>query len=166
MTKTPPVVPFRVGQGFDLHRLEKGDRLVLGGINAATGVRSVGHSDADAALHALADAILGAAGHADIGEHYPDNFPETRGLSSASILKFAAKAARKEGWVVANADMTVVLEKPRLGPRKAQMRLRIAEILGLDPDAVSVKAKSMEGLGPIGKGEAIAAYAVVLMARG
>lgn len=158
-------VPFRVGHGFDLHRLTRGGRLVLGGVDVATGMRAVGHSDADAALHALADAVFGAAGCADIGDHYPDSFPETKGLDSSAIVRFSLKAAAKEGWRPVNADVTVLLERPRLGPRKAQMRLRIAEILALDPSAVSVKAKGMEGLGEIGTGRAVGAMAAVLLTR-
>ena len=153
----------RVGFGFDSHRFEPGKPLRLGGVGIEHPAGLAGHSDGDAALHALIDAMFGAAGVGDIGEHFAETDQRWAGADSADLLTEAQMALAEMGWVVANCDVTIMCESPRLEPHKHAMRQRIGDLLGLDVSFVSVKAKTAEGMGPIGAGEGIAAYAVVLL---
>jgi 2-C-methyl-D-erythritol 2,4-cyclodiphosphate synthase len=153
----------RIGIGYDIHRFGSDKPLRLGGVEFAGEPGLVGHSDADPVLHAIADAVLGAAALGDIGEHFPDTDPEWEGADSARILGHAAEMAAGLGFSVRNVDVNVIAERPRLSGRKAAMRARIAGILGLDEEHVSVKARTGEGLGPVGAGEAIEVQAAVLV---
>lgn len=153
----------RVGIGFDIHRLVEGRRLVLGGLALESRVGAVGHSDGDAVLHAITDALLGAAGLGDIGEHFPDTDPRWKDADSAVFLRHALQLIGQQSLEVGNLDVNVIAERPRLGPAKRAMKQRIAELLGLPVARVGVKARTMEGLGDIGAGRAIAAQAVVTL---
>jgi 2-C-methyl-D-erythritol 2,4-cyclodiphosphate synthase len=150
----------RVGLGFDVHPFEDGRRLVLGGVHfeGERGLR--GHSDADAVAHAVADALLGAAGLGDLGSHFPDTDRRWAGADSIALLTEVTGVVRKAGFTVANVDCTVVLEAPKLAPRRAEMQDRLAEAVSAP---VSVKATRAEGLGAVGRGEGIACYAVALL---
>lgn len=151
----------RVGIGRDTHRLAGGRRLVVGGVKIHSDAGAVAHSDGDALLHAIIDAMLGAAALGDIGELFPDTDPQYKGADSRGLLARANALLAGNGFRVAQVDATVVLERPKLGPFKHKMRDNIAADLGLPPDAVNVKAKTAEGLDAVGRGEAIAAEAVV-----
>ncbi len=153
----------RIGIGYDIHRLQKGRRLVLGGVEFPGPVGLAGHSDADVVLHAVADAILGAAGLGDLGEHFPDTSDEWRGADSAQLLAQVARMAAARSLRVHNLDVNLLAEAPRIGPKKEAMRANLASLLGLPADRVSIKARTAEGLGPVGRCEAIEAHAVVLM---
>ena len=155
----------RVGEGWDTHALVPGRKLVLGGVEIPFERGLLGHSDADALLHAITDAVLGAAGLGDIGRHFPDTDERFRGADSMALLAEAAARARKDGWQIANVDSTVVAQAPKLAPHIEKMRARIAEALGLEPGQVNVKAKTAEKLGPVGMGQSIEAWAVVLLTR-
>jgi 2-C-methyl-D-erythritol 2,4-cyclodiphosphate synthase len=157
-------VDIRVGQGFDVHPWsdEAGRRLVLGGVVLDEGRGLAGHSDADVVAHAVADALLGAAGLGDIGAHFPDTDPRWRGADSLTLLAHVVALVRSGGWAVANVDTTVILEAPRLAPHKAAMEERLAAVVG---GPVSVKAKRAEGLGALGRGEGVACFAVALLRR-
>lgn len=154
----------RVGQGFDVHPWsdEPGRRLVLGGV-VLDGERGLaGHSDADVVAHAVADALLGAAGLGDIGAHFPDSDSRWRGADSLALLARVVELVRGEGWSVGNVDTTVVLEAPKLVPHKRAMEERLTEVVGAP---VSVKAKRAEGLGALGRGEGVACFAVAVVLR-
>jgi len=153
-----PKVP-RVGTGFDVHRLTAGDGVVLGGITIPCGLRLVGHSDADVALHALTDALLGTLGIGDIGTLFPPSEERWRGADSALFLVEAGRRVEAAAGAIAHLDLTVLAERPRIGPHREAMRARIAEILELDVERVSVKATTTEKLGFTGRGEGIAAQA-------
>lgn len=153
----------RVGIGFDLHRLGADRPLRLGGIEIPGSPGLVGHSDADVVLHALADALLGAAGLADIGHYFPDDDARYRDADSAGLLAAVVGHVAEAGFRVGNVDCTVLAERPKLAPHREPMRGRIAELLGVAPGAVGVKFTTMEGLGPIGAGEAMACHAVCLL---
>lgn len=155
----------RVGEGWDTHALVPGRRLVLGGVEVPFDRGLLGHSDADALLHAITDALLGAAGLGDIGRHFPDTDPRFRGADSVVLLQEAARRVRAEGWSISNVDSTVVAQAPKLAPYIDAMRRRIAEALELAPEQVNVKAKTAEKLGPVGMGQSIEARAVVLLTR-
>jgi 2-C-methyl-D-erythritol 2,4-cyclodiphosphate synthase len=154
---------FRVGIGYDAHRLVAGRPLVLGGVAIPHDRGLDGHSDADAAAHALADALLGAAGAGDLGSHFPDTDPATEGVSSLALLERVAGVLAARGMRPVNADVTIVAQAPRLGPHVPAMRRALAKALGLAVDAVSVKAKTTEGMGFEGALEGISAYAVALV---
>jgi 2-C-methyl-D-erythritol 2,4-cyclodiphosphate synthase len=154
----------RVGQGYDIHRLVPERALILAGITLPSDVGLAGHSDGDVVCHAVIDAILGAAAMGDIGERFPDDDPRFEGASSLDLLAGLRDPLREAGFDVANVDVTVILEVPKLRPYSAQMKTALAGALDIPPDRVSVKAKSNERLGAIGAGEAIAALAVVLLA--
>ena len=151
----------RVGLGWDLHRLEAGRPFRLGGVTIPSEVGPVGHSDGDALLHALIDAMLGAAGLGDIGERFPDTDPQWKDVASDVFLRKTKEDLRS--WSVVNADLTVLAEEPKLGPYREKIRARVAELLGVSMTRINLKAKTMEGLGPIGAREAIAVLAAVQM---
>lgn len=153
----------RIGQGFDVHRLVEGRPLRLAGVEIPFDRGLLGHSDGDAVLHAVCDAILGAAGAGDIGTHFSDGDPRWCGADSEIFLAEALRVAAAAGLTIGNVDLTVLAERPRLSPHTAAMRANLARILGVDPGRVNLKAKTMEGLDAIGRGEAIAASAVVLL---
>jgi len=153
----------RIGIGYDIHRLQSGRRLVLGGVEFPGPVGLAGHSDADVVLHAVADAILGAAGLGDIGEHFPDKSEKWRDADSAVILSSTVAMAAERSLAVHNVDVNVVAQTPRIGARKGPMRQKVASLLGVPTERVSIKARSAEGLGPVGRMEAIEVQAVVLL---
>ena len=153
----------RVGIGFDVHRLAAGRRLALAGVEVPSPVGPVAHSDGDVALHAVADAALGAAGLGDLGDFFSDTDPVWEGADSARILALALAKVHKAGWRPTSADVNLLLEHPKLGPLKEKMRRRLAELLNVEADAVGLKARTCEGLGPVGEGEAVAAQAVVVL---
>jgi 2-C-methyl-D-erythritol 2,4-cyclodiphosphate synthase len=153
----------RVGIGYDVHRLVGGRRLVLGGVRFDSEVGLDGHSDADVALHALCDALLGAAALGDIGQHFPPSDERWRGADSLDLLRRVVELIAERGYRPGNVDLTIVAERPRIGPRVPEMRARIAEALGVGVDAVSVKATTNEHLGFVGRGEGIAALAAAII---
>jgi 2-C-methyl-D-erythritol 4-phosphate cytidylyltransferase/2-C-methyl-D-erythritol 2,4-cyclodiphosphate synthase len=155
----------RVGSGYDVHRLADGEELWLCGIRIAHSQGLAGHSDADVAIHALVDALLGAVGEGDIGDHFPPSDPQWRGASSDRFLAHAVDLVGKAGYAVANVDVTLICEAPKIGPHRPAMRARLAELLDVDISAVSVKATTTEKLGFTGRGEGIAAQAVATVAR-
>ncbi|MFN8896687.1 MAG: 2-C-methyl-D-erythritol 2,4-cyclodiphosphate synthase, partial [Pseudomonadota bacterium] len=155
----------RVGEGWDTHRLVTDRPLRLGGVTIPHTHGLLGHSDADALLHAITDALLGAAGLGDIGRHFPDTAAEFAGADSAMLLAEAARRVRAAGHEIVNVDSTVVAQAPRLAPHIPAMQERIAAVLGLPADAVNVKAKTAERMGPVGEGRAIEARAVALLVR-
>lgn len=154
----------RVGQGFDVHRLVPGRKLILGGVEIAHPLGLAGHSDADALLHAICDALLGAAALGDIGRHFPDSDPKYRGANSRALLRDVARQLAAGGWRVVNVDATVIAQAPRLAAHMPQMVANIASDLEIAADAVNVKATTTERLGYVGRGEGIAAQAVALIA--
>lgn len=156
---------YRVGQGDDVHALVPGRRLLLGGIEIAHSQGLLGHSDADALLHAITDALLGAAGMGDIGALFPDDDPRFAGADSSELLRHAAQQVRAQGWELVNLDCTVHAQAPRLAPHRDAMRRRIADVLGIAPEQVNVKAKTSERLGFVGRQEGVAAHAVCLLRR-
>ena len=158
--------PFRIGEGWDIHALVVGRPLVLGGITLPFDKGLLGHSDADALLHAITDALLGAAGLGDIGSHFPDTEAQFQGADSAVLLAEAARIVRAKGYAVGNVDSTVIAQAPRMAPYIGAMRARIAEVLGIAPDCVNVNAKTAEKMGPVGLGQAIEARAIVLLYAG
>lgn len=153
----------RIGQGYDVHRLKAGRRLILGGVEIPYALGLDGHSDADVLLHALMDAMLGAAAMGDIGAMFPDSDPAYEGADSVQLLAAVNDRLRAAGYAVSNLDCTVVAQEPKLSPYILSMRERIASVLGIAPDRVSVKATTEERLGFTGSGEGIAAQAVVLL---
>jgi len=154
----------RIGQGIDVHAFGEGDHVVLCGVRIPHGSGVLAHSDGDVALHALCDALLGAAALGDIGRHFPPGDPRWAGADSRELLRRVRALLAGESWSVVNADLTIVCEAPRVGPHVAGMRQNVAEDLGLDVADVSVKATTTEGLGLCGRGEGIAALAVTLLA--
>jgi 2-C-methyl-D-erythritol 2,4-cyclodiphosphate synthase len=153
----------RVGIGYDSHRFEEGRPLVLGGIKIPHSRGLTGHSDADAVAHALIDAILGAAAAGDIGQLFPDSDPKWRGADSMELLRTAHELVQGRGYALAQADLTIITEQPRLGPHLGAMAARLVERLGARPGSVNLKAKSNEGMGFIGRGEGIAVIAVATL---
>jgi 2-C-methyl-D-erythritol 4-phosphate cytidylyltransferase / 2-C-methyl-D-erythritol 2,4-cyclodiphosphate synthase len=164
-TDGKPARTGRAGTGYDLHRLEAGRPLIVGGVTIPSDRGPVGHSDADVACHAITDAILGAAGLGDIGQHFPDSDPRWKGASSLDLLSRAVMLAAERGFVVGNVDVTVVLEAPKIRQHIDAMRTKVAGAIGLDPSLVSIKGKTNEGVDAVGRGEAIAAHAVALLRR-
>ena len=156
---------FRIGQGFDVHRLEAGEELWLGGVLIPHDKGLAGHSDADVALHAITDAVLGAVGEGDIGTHFPPSDPQWRGARSGQFLEHAVGLARGAGYAVANVDLTLICEAPKIGPHRPAMRTEVARLMGLAENAVSIKATTTEKLGFTGRGEGIAAQAIVCVTR-
>ena len=155
--------PLRIGEGWDTHQLVAGRPLVLGGVTLPHTHGLLGHSDADALCHALTDALFGAAGLGDIGRHFPDTDPQFKGADSLALLAEAARRVRAAGWEIVNVDSTIVAQAPKMAPHIGAMRERLAGALGLAADAVNVKAKTAEKLGPVGQGQSIEARAVVLL---
>jgi 2-C-methyl-D-erythritol 2,4-cyclodiphosphate synthase len=156
---------YRVGHGFDLHRVVEGRPLVLGGVSIPWERGLAGHSDADCASHALCDAILGAAAAGDMGQHFPSSDPRWRDASSLGFLQEAVRLVAARRFRIENVDVTLVAEAPRLAPFTEQMRQRISGALGVAAERVSIKSKSSDGLGATGRGEGIAAWATVLLSR-
>lgn len=156
---------FRVGFGYDSHRLEAGLKLRLGGVDIASDRGCVAHSDGDAVIHALCDALLGAAALGDIGTHFPDNDMAFKGIDSTVLLQRTVELLHQKGWQVHNADVTIVLERPKLVDYKPLMQKRLAELLQIPVDAMSVKAKSNEGMGFTGHGEGVAVMAAVTLVK-
>ncbi len=155
----------RIGLGHDTHRLVDGDAIVLGGV-CIEHCRSLhGHSDADVLLHAVVDALLGAAGQGDIGEMFPDNAPENRGRDSADMLRCAWKKIQADAWQIVNIDTIIFAQQPKISPYKERIKRRIADILEIEPDRIGVKAKTGELVGPVGREEAISAECVVLLKK-
>ena len=159
----PALSAFRIGQGYDVHRLEDGEELWLCGVLVPHDKGLSGHSDADVALHAITDAVLGAIGAGDIGTHFPPSDPQWRGARSARFLEHAVSLAREAGYAIANLDLTLICEAPKIGPHRPAMRAEVARIMGLCEDVVSIKATTTEKLGFTGRGEGIAAQAIVLL---
>ena len=155
--------PIRVGIGYDIHRLAEGRKLILGGVEIAFEKGLLGHSDADVLAHSLCDALLGAACLGDIGSHFPDSDPTFSGISSIDLLSNVVAMVGERGYRVANIDAVVLADRPKLAPFIFAIRDRLAGVLGVEIDRVSVKAKTCDGLGAIGRGEAIAAESVVLL---
>ena len=162
MSDLPPV---RIGSGFDVHKLADGEELWLGGIKIDHDKGLAGHSDADVALHAIVDALLGAVAMGDIGDHFPPSDPQWKGASSDRFLVHSAQLVRQAGYRIGNIDLTIICEAPKIGPHREAMRARIAELLGVDTGAISVKATTTERLGFTGRGEGIAAQAVATVIR-
>ncbi len=158
-------IPFRVGQGYDVHALTPGRKLILGGVGIPHHQGLLGHSDADVLLHAITDAILGGAGLGDIGGMFSDSDAKWEGADSRTLLRGAVNAVRAAGWQVGNIDATVIAQAPRIAPHVAAMCGNIAADLGIAVEAVNVKGKTNERLGFEGRGEGIAAHAVVLLVR-
>jgi len=158
-------LPIRVGIGYDSHRFVEGHGVLLGGVLIPAAVRCTGHSDADAACHALTDAILGGAGLGDIGEMFPDTAAENKGRDSLEMLRLAVARVQAAGWTPAQADVTVVAETPKIGPHRAAIREKLAVAIGVEPDAVMIKGKTNERMGWIGRGEGVACLAVATLIR-
>lgn len=156
----------RVGLGYDVHPLVQRRRLMLGGVEIPFALGLEGHSDADVLLHAIMDALLGAAALGDIGQHFPPGDPAYKDASSLALLRRVGEMVNREGWRVGNVDATVVAQEPRLAPYLEAMRRSIGQALGLDPSQVSVKATSPEGIGALGQGEGISSYAVATLGPG
>ena len=155
----------RIGEGWDVHALVPGRRLVLGGVEIPHSMGLLGHSDADVLLHAITDAVLGGAGLGDIGRHFPDTDPAFKGADSAVLLSEAMRRVRAAGYELANVDATVVAQAPKLAPHMAAMVASVARCLGVDGGRVNIKAKTAEKLGPVGEGLSMEARAVALLVR-
>lgn len=154
---------FRTGHGYDIHQFQTGRALVLGGVRIEHSKGLLGHSDADVALHALSDALLGAAALPDIGHYFPPSDPRLKDLSSLSLLSEVKKLIGLEGWQIENVDISIIAEEPKIAPHRNAMRENIAKVLGIDVSQVGLKATTNEGIDQIGKAEAIAAHAVCLL---
>ena len=156
---------FRIGEGWDVHALVPGRKLILGGVEVPHSLGLLGHSDADVLLHAITDALFGAAALGDIGRHFSDTDPQFKGADSAVLLAEAARRVRAKGFEIGNIDSTIVAQAPKLAPHIEKMRERIAQVLELDVEQVNVKAKTAEKLGPVGQQQAMEARAVALLVR-
>lgn len=159
-------LPFRIGQGYDVHALTPGRKLIIGGVDIPHHSGLLGHSDADVLLHAITDALLGAAGLDDIGGMFPDTDPRWQGADSRMLLREAMAAVMRAGWVLGNLDTTIIAQAPRVKPHVAAMRANIAADLGVTVDVVNIKGKTTERLGFVGRGEGIAAEAIALLMKG
>lgn len=153
----------RIGEGWDVHALVPGRKLILGGVEIPHSAGLLGHSDADVLLHAITDAVLGAAGLGDIGRHFPDTDEQFKGADSKVLLQEAMRRVRAQGWTLVNVDSTVVAQAPKLAPHMAAIHAALAQALGVSTDRVNVKAKTAEKLGPVGMGHSIEARAVALL---
>ncbi len=156
---------FRIGEGWDVHALVPGRKLILGGVEIAYSMGLLGHSDADVLLHAMTDAVLGAAGLGDIGQHFPDTNAQFKGADSSVLLQEAMRCVRDAGWELVNVDCTVIAQSPQLSPHRVAIQTSVAKALGVGLDQVNVKAKTAEKLGPVGMGQSMEARAVVLLTR-
>lgn len=156
---------YRIGQGYDVHRLAEGRKLILGGVEIPYEKGLLGHSDADVLTHAVMDAILGALALGDIGQHFPDTDPVFKGANSVKLLKAVVSLVGQKGWKVHNLDATVAAQRPKLAPYIGEMRVRLADAMKIPVDRVSVKATTEEGLGITGNGDGMTATAVCLLAR-
>ncbi|GHI00520.1 2-C-methyl-D-erythritol 2,4-cyclodiphosphate synthase [Neobacillus kokaensis] len=156
---------FRIGQGFDVHQLTEGRPLIIGGITIPYEKGLLGHSDADVLLHTVSDACLGAIGEGDIGKHFPDTDPEFKDADSAKLMEHVWQLVKDKGYELVNADCTIIAQKPKMAPFIEQIRVRIAELLEADTEQINVKATTTEKLGFTGRGEGIAAQAVVLLKK-
>ena len=156
---------FRVGQGFDVHRLTEGRKLILCGVEIPYELGLLGHSDADVAIHALIDALLGALALGDIGELFPDKDPQWKGADSTELLKKVLSLPEFKEWRISNVDVTIIAQRPKLGTYKKEMQKRLAEVMQLPPERVAVKATTTEKLGFTGRGEGIAASAVASLVK-
>ena len=154
---------FRIGEGWDTHALVAGRKLILGGVEIPHDKGLLGHSDADVLLHAITDAVLGAAGLGDIGRHFPDTAEAFKGADSWVLLQEATRRVRAQGWEIGNIDSTVIAQKPKLAPHMGAIAAGVAKALGVQPDQVNVKAKTAEKLGPVGQGQSMEARAVALL---
>lgn len=159
----PDFPPFRIGQGYDVHAFGEGDHVMLGGVRVPHECGVLAHSDGDVVIHALCDAMLGALALGDIGVHFPPSDPRWKGADSVQFLRHCDALLRERGWQLGNADVTVICERPKVGPHALAMRERLAEALQIGIDRVSVKATTSEKLGFTGRGEGIAAQAVALL---
>ena len=155
----------RIGEGWDVHALVPGRKLILGGVEIAHSAGLLGHSDADVLLHAITDAVLGAAGLGDIGRHFPDTDAQFKGANSSVLLQEAMRRVREKGWELVNVDSTIVAQAPKLAPHMAAINAGVAQALGVTLDQVNVKAKTAEKLGPVGMGQSMEARAVVLLKK-
>ncbi len=155
----------RIGEGWDVHALVPGRKLILGGVEIAHTAGLLGHSDADVLLHAITDAVLGAAGLGDIGRHFPDTDPQFKGADSSVLLAEAMRRVRAQGWELVNIDSTIVAQAPKLAPHMAAIEAGVARALGVQTDQVNVKAKTAEKLGPVGQGQSMEARAVALLRK-
>ena len=162
---TQPTIPFRIGEGWDVHALVPGRPLIIGGVNVPHRMGLLGHSDADVLLHAITDALLGAAALGDIGRHFPDTDAHFKGADSSALLAEAARRVREAGYDIGNVDSTVIAQAPKLAPHIPAMVAAIARTLGLATEQVNVKAKTAEKLGPVGQGLSIEARAAALLVR-
>ncbi len=153
----------RIGEGWDVHALVPGRKLILGGVEIAHSAGLLGHSDADVLLHAITDAVLGAAGLGDIGRHFPDTDAQFKGTNSSVLLQEAMRRVREKGWELVNVDSTIVAQAPKLAPHMAVINAGVAQALGVALDQVNVKAKTAEKLGPVGMGQSMEARAVALL---
>ena len=153
----------RIGHGYDVHKLVEGRKLILGGVEIPHTLGLLGHSDADVLLHAVSDALLGAAGLGDIGVHFPDTDPAYKGADSRMLLEIVGRKVAEKGYRISNIDVTMIAQKPKLKPHIPQMKLNIANTLGLDPDRVNVKATTEEHLGFTGREEGLSCHAVCLL---
>lgn len=155
----------RIGEGWDVHALVPGRQLILGGVKIPHTSGLLGHSDADVLLHAITDAVLGAAGLGDIGRHFPDTDTQFKGADSSVLLQEAMRRVRAQGWELVNVDSTIVAQAPKLAPHMAAINAGVAKALGVQADQVNVKAKTAEKLGPVGMGQSIEARAVALLKK-
>jgi 2-C-methyl-D-erythritol 2,4-cyclodiphosphate synthase len=154
---------FRIGEGWDVHALVPGRKLILGGVEIPHNTGLLGHSDADVLLHAITDAVLGAAGLGDIGRHFPDTDALFKGADSSVLLQEAMRRVRDKGWELVNVDCTIVAQAPKLAPHMQAINASVAKAVGVQPDQVNVKAKTAEKLGPVGMGQSMEARAVALL---
>ena len=155
----------RVGMGYDVHKLVEGRDLIIGGVRIPHTLGLLGHSDADVLLHAIMDALLGAAGLGDIGKHFPDTDPQYKGISSMKLLSHVAELIREKGYVVENIDATIIAQKPKMAPHIPEMRENIAKALGIEISQLNIKATTEEGLGFTGQGEGISSQAICSLYR-
>lgn len=155
----------RIGEGWDVHALVEGRKLILGGVDIPHTLGLLGHSDADVLLHAITDAVLGAAGLGDIGRHFPDTDAQFKGADSAVLLAEAMRRVRAQGWELVNVDSTIVAQAPKLAPHMPAIRASVAKALGVADDQVNVKAKTAEKLGPVGEGKSMEARAIAMLMR-
>jgi 2-C-methyl-D-erythritol 2,4-cyclodiphosphate synthase len=159
------MIPMRIGNGYDIHRLVPGRALILGGVNIPHSLGLLGHSDADVLTHALMDALLGALSLGDIGHYFPPSDPQWAGANSLELLQQVHQLIIQKGWTIANLDTVIVAERPKLKPHLESMKTKLAEVLHLEPQQIGIKATTNEQLGPTGREEGIAAHAVALLIR-